>query len=113
MAGHPFPNQYLQITKAQLKLMSRDSFGTNEVSSVALALEHCADALKDWDLTQVKDDDALHRIDTIKRVMDTTNVKDDTGKGLFYHRARVMTLEERDDFSNAVFLLLIWLDKVF
>ena len=114
MTGHPFPYQYLKITQAQLQLMSRNTFqAAGEVRSVALALELCTDALKDWDLTLIKDDDACRWIETIKRVIDTTNVQDDNGKGVFYNRARVMTLEERDDLSDALIFLLVWLDKVF
>lgn len=113
MTGHPFPYQYLKITQAQLALMKINPFQDGAVKSVAIVLEHCTDAFKDWDLTKVKDEDACRWIGTIKRVINTTNVQDDTEEGIFYHRARVMTLEEMDDLSDALVFLLIWLDKVF
>jgi hypothetical protein len=108
MAKFSFHYQYKKLIQAQLVLT--EVFWNGDVKSVALAFQHCTDAFKDFDVTQIKDEKAYHRIEAIKRLIDTTNVQDDTGEGIFIHCARAMNLKEKDEFSNALFHLVRWLD---
>jgi hypothetical protein len=72
-----------------------------------------ARAFHDFDVTRVEDEDAVGWIETIKRLMDTSDVEDPTGEGTWVHRARLMTFEEKHEFSNAVDELASWFDREF
>ena len=40
--------------------------------------------------------------------MDTSNVQEKTAEGAWFHRARAMSLEEKSEFSLAVYELASW-----
>lgn len=56
----------------------------------------------------VVDENAKQWIQTIERLMDTTGVIDDSGRGTYWQRAKQLTIEERRAFSKAVDELAHW-----
>lgn len=84
-----------------------------EEHSYASAFEVCSRAFHDFDVSRVKGDDAVHWIETIKRLMDTSGVEGPTGEGTWVHRARLMTVDEKREFSNAVDELASWFNRKF
>ncbi len=81
-----------------------------EEKSFADAFHFCTLAFTDtdFDVTQVKDENASRWIETIERLKDTTNVQDPTKDGKGVQRARAMNSEEKHEFSNAVDELADW-----
>lgn len=106
-----FDYQAEKLSQARSTLMAPHSMG--EEQSFASAFDFCSRAFHQFDIDRVKDDAARGWIDTIKRLMSTEGVIDPTGEGLWIHRARALTLEERRSFSNAVDELASWFDISF
>jgi hypothetical protein len=101
-----FSYQTEKLSQARSALMAPHPWG--EEKSFAEAFDYCTRAFKDFDVTQVKDENARCWIETIKRLKDTTNVQDPSGEGTWVDRARAMTEEEKREFSDAVDELASW-----
>jgi hypothetical protein len=101
-----FYYQCQKLKEAQFALMAPHPEG--EDKSFAFAFQYCKFAFMDFDETQVKDKDASRWIETIKRLMDTSDIREKTDEGAWLNRARAMSLEEKSEFSLAVFELAGW-----
>jgi hypothetical protein len=106
-----FDYQGEKLSQARSTLMAPHEMG--EEHSYASAFEVCSRAFHDFDVSRVKGDDAVHWIETIKRLMDTSGVEGPTGEGTWVHRARLMTVDEKREFSNAVDELASWFNRKF
>ncbi len=109
MTKDRFTYQSEKLSQAQSALMTPHPMG--EEKSFALAFDYCTRAFKDFDVTRVMDENAYGWIETIKRLMDTTNVQDPTSDGKWIQRARAMDLEEKREFSEAVDDLADWFKR--
>ena len=85
----------------------------SEAHSFAHAFEACDRGLHELGEGLVKDENALHWITTIRRLMNTYGVSDPTGEGTHLHRVRAMTEQEKYEFSRAVDELAHWFDREF
>lgn len=111
MVKDRFDYQGEKLSLARSSLMAPHEMG--EEHSYAAAFHACSLAFHQFDVSRVKNDDAVRWIETIKRLMDTSGVEDPTGEGTWVHRARQMTLEERREFSNAVDELASFFNREF
>jgi hypothetical protein len=104
-----FSYQSKKLSEARLSLMAPHLEG--EDRSFAGAFQACSGAFHRFDATRVKDENALGWIETIKRLMDTSGVEDPTGEGTWVKRARLMTSDEKYEFSRAVDELANWFNR--
>ena len=111
MAKDRFSYQSEKLSQARSSLMLPHSMG--EERSVAFAFEFCGRAFHQFDVGRVEDENARQWIDTIKRYMNTEGVEDPTGEGTWVQRARMMTTDEKREFSDAVDQLASWFDREF
>ena len=111
MAKERFGYQGEKLSQARSSLMAPHEMG--EEHSYASAFHACSLGFHQFDVSKVKDDDAVGWIETIKRLMDTAGVEDTTGEGTYVHRARQLTVDERREFSNAVDELASWFNRQF
>lgn len=106
MTQDSFHYQSEKLSGALFTLMAPHPEG--EDKSFAFAFQDCTLAFMNFDVTQVKDKNARGWIETIKRLMDTSNVQEKTDEGAWLNRARAMNSEEKREFSLAVFELEHW-----
>lgn len=111
MAKDRFANQADKLSQARRSLMAPHARG--EEYSFAAAFHACSQAFHRFDVSRVKDDEAVGWIETIKRLTDTTGVEDPTAEGTWVQRARQMTFEEKYEFSKAVDELANWFKREF
>lgn len=111
MVKDRFNYQSEKLSQARSSLMAPHIRG--EEYSFAAAFDVCSRAFHDFDVTRVEDEDAVGWIETIKRLMDTSGVEDATDEGTWVQRARLMTFEEKYEFSKAVDELASWFDREF
>lgn len=109
MVKDRFSYQSKKLSEARLSLMAPHLAG--EERSFTGALHACSSAFHRFDVTRVKDENALGWIETIKRVVDTSGVEDSTDEGTWVHRARLMTSDEKYEFSRAVDELANWFNR--
>lgn len=111
MSIRRFGYQDEKLTQARSSLLAPHL--KSEEQSFANAFELCSRAFFEFNVAEVEDEDAIEWIDTIKRLMNTSNMVDSTGEGTYVHRARFMTEDEKYEFSKAVDELASWFNREF
>jgi hypothetical protein len=111
MSADRFGYQGEKLSQARSSLMAPHLRG--EEHSFAFAFQFCSRAFHQFDIARIEDEDAVEWIKTIQRLMDTSNVEDSTEEGTYVHRARLMTEDEKYEFSKAVDELASWFNREF
>ena len=83
-----------------------------EATGYAGAFHECMLGLKDLPPKEL-DDNARSWVETIERTMDATGIEDRSGRGTWTIKAEGLSIEEKQEFSDAVDQLAHWFDHRF
>jgi hypothetical protein len=107
-----FDYQGEKLSQARSALMLPHSRG--EEFSLADAFAFCDRAFTNFNMDRIRDSEALRHIATIQRSMDTTGLTEDaSGAGTWVKRGRMMSVDQRSEFSRAVDELADWFNREF
>lgn len=102
----------VQFTRARSALMAPHPHG--EEQSFVMSFEYCDLGLHRLQVEFIDNADALQWIDTIRKTLNTSDLRSRGFKGsLWLAKANKMSDEERFEFARAVDALAYWLDGRF
>jgi hypothetical protein len=108
MVKNQFGYQREKLWQARRALMAPHQNGEEHgFASAFIAFQH---AFRQFDLSRIDDENPLRWIKTMRRLMSCEGLSDSTGEGTLVVRARMMTLDEKIEFSKAVDELASWFD---
>ncbi|ODT76129.1 hypothetical protein ABS71_03675 [bacterium SCN 62-11] len=107
-----FDYQGEKLSQARSALMLPHSRG--EEYSLADAFSFCDRAFTGFSLDRIKDPEALRHVMVIQRWMDTSGLSEDvSGEGTWVKRGRMMSVDNKLEFSRAVDELADWFNREF